>query len=522
MKKIALILLVLSITFLLFKSPMEKKKLSLQKLTFNLQEGDPPTLHPHKGVDLRSRCLFLALYEPLTRRQPDGSIELAAAQKVEIDSSQTVYTFHLRPHQWSNGEPVTSHHYADAWKYALSPFSCCIRSDLFYTIKNGEKVKKGELPINAVKISTPDEKTLVVELENPIPYFLDLAATSFFSPLYQANDQEPTFGNGPFVVDEWNHDQKLVFHQNPFYWDRASVNLEEICFTMVKDPSTALEMYKNSEIDLVGDPFSPLPFDSIPSFLETKELKSKLISRIFYLLLNTNSYPLQNKSLRKALAFSIDRDELTEHVFLGEVPSISHLPKPLSLLDAKELKQHQEEPAQLFDQALKELNLTRETFPKLVLNYARLSGQNSLVQFVQDQWRHKLGIEVELVCTDWNTHAGDLRKKNYQIGTIHLTTLFQDPMFFFDLFRDKSDFCNYAGWEDLRFRSLLDSSKRSIDKHCRIALLEQAERLLMEEMPVIPIFTQNLQYLLRKDVHLAISDLGIYDFKRAKVLSKEN
>jgi oligopeptide transport system substrate-binding protein len=286
---------------------------------------------------------------------------------------------------------------------------------------------------------------------------------------------------------------------------------------MVKNPMTALSMYEQGDLDLIGDPFSSLPFDVIPKLMESKKLKSKLISRIFYLLLNTNAYPLHSKPLRRALALSIDRNILTQHLFHGEFPSLSHLPKTLSMLDEKELNYEEKSIAGLFEEALLDLQLTRETFPKIVLKYANLSGQKSLAQFIQEQWAKKLGIQVDIECSDWNTHSANLRQKKYQIGTIHLTTLYQDPMFYFDLFRDKAALCNYSGWENANFRALLDKSEKTHDKTNRRLLLQEAERLLADEMPVIPVFTQNLQYLAQDKVELVISDLGIYDFKGTRI-----
>ena len=124
---------------------VKRRQLFSKTITLNLQEGDPPSLNPYVGVDLRSRCLYLHLYEPLMRRGQEGDLELAAAQAVEVDETQTKYTFHIRPHRWSNGESVTAHHFEKAWKYALRPGSHVFRADLFYPIKNAERVKKGEL-----------------------------------------------------------------------------------------------------------------------------------------------------------------------------------------------------------------------------------------------------------------------------------------------------------------------------------------------------------------------------------------
>ncbi len=201
-----------------------------KKIRINLQEGDPPSLNPYVGVDLRSRCLFLTLFEPLMRRNEKGEIVPASAESFNVDSTKTVYTFYMRPTFWSNGEPVTSYDFEKTWKYALTPGTFCFRVDLFYPIKNAEKVKKGKLPFEALGISAPDPKTLVVTLEHPTPYFLDLMATSFFSPLYTLSDTNPTVFNGPFIVKEHIPDQRLVFKKNPWYWDLENIDLDEICF----------------------------------------------------------------------------------------------------------------------------------------------------------------------------------------------------------------------------------------------------------------------------------------------------
>lgn len=488
-----------------------------KKLTVNLQEGDPPSLNPYIGVDLRSRCLFLTLFEPLMRRNSQGQLELAAAEKVDIDPSQTIYTFHIRSHHWSNGEPVLSQHFENAWKYALTPNSSCFRADLFYCIKNAEKVKKGILPTEKLGVRSPDTKTLIVELEHPTPYFLDLVATSFFSPLYSPSSDEPCYFNGPFVPKERIHDEKLVFQKNPIYWDKDRINLEQICFLMVRDPMTALAMYEKGELDLVGDPFSPLPFDVIPSLESSPQLHTKLISRIFYLLLNTERFPLGNKSIRKALAFSIDRDQLAKHLFFGELPSFSSVPKTLSSIEENAFESKKCDAVLLFEKALEELHLTRESFPQITLSYAELSGQKKLAEFIQEQWKKNLGIEIKLECSEWNVHMGKIRRDGYQIGTLHLTTLYQDPMFYFDLFKDKASLCNYCKWENPRFRHLLELSETTLDNQERQKYLHEAEWMLFEEMPVIGLFTQNLQYLIKDHVDLQITDLGIYDFKNSHI-----
>lgn len=513
--KIFNLILVLCLTVCL-ASCQKQPQNTLRTLTLNLQEGDPPSLNPYVGVDLRSRCLYLNLFEPLMRRQADGSLEYAAASHVDIDPSQTIYTFTIRPHRWSNGEEVTSHHFENAWKYALTPLSRCYRADLFYPIKNAEKIKKGELPLAALGVTCLDNQTLKIELEHPTPYFLDLTASSFFSPLFHAGDEEPSCFNGPYTVDIKIPEQKLILKQNPYYWDKASLDYEQICFTMVRDPMTALAMFEKKELDLVGDPFSALPLEAIPSVENSGHLHHRLISRIFYLLINNTTYPLDNRNLRRALALSLDRKQIAEHLFLGETPTCSLLPRTLSSLEETVFECSDELALAYFEKALEELNITRETFPKIVFSYAELSGQKRLAEFVKEEWKKKLGIDIDIVCSEWNVHIHNLRNGKYTMGTLHLTTLYQDPMFYFDLFRERDSLCNYCHWEHPDFQNLIKELEQTTDNQRRKELLQEAELCLFEHMPAIALFTQNLQYLMQDHVKMAITDLGIYDFKTSK------
>lgn len=524
--KTKLLIAILLLIGLAFYGCQNKKSHKLphhKVLRFNFQEGDPPSLNPYVGVDLRSRCLFLALNEPLLRRDEKGDLTLAAAASYEISPDQKTYTFHIRPHLWSNQEPVTARHFENAWKLALDPSSPCIRADLFYPIKNAKKVKSGQLPPDALGIYSPDSQTLIVELDSPTPYFLELVATSFFLPLYTPTLDEPRYFNGPFLVEEHIPEEKLMLCKNSLYWDEGSVNIDRLHFMMIRDPMTALELFQKNELDIVGDPFSTIPFDVVPTLAAKNELESKVISRIFYLLLNTETFPLNNRHIRKALSLSIDRDAFTKHVFFGQEKTFSLLPQPLSMLNASEvLTYSQESSVDIFEKALEEIKLTRKTFPALTLCYAELSGMKKMAEFVQQRWKEVLGIEVKLKCSEWNVHAADLRSHNFEIGALHLTTLFQDPIFYFDLFRDKSSRSNYCCWESPNFQNLLNLSEKAHTAVERHEYLKLAERLLMEEVPAIPIFTQNFQYLKQKNVSISLVDLGIYDLKKADKTKEES
>lgn len=121
---------------------------SQRPLRLNFQEGDPLSLHPHLGIDLRCRAIERLLFEGMTRVNREGECQLAAAEQVSVSPDQLTYTFTLRPHHWSNGENVTAEHFAQAWKDAIRPDSLCMRSDLFYIIKNAKPARLGEVSLD--------------------------------------------------------------------------------------------------------------------------------------------------------------------------------------------------------------------------------------------------------------------------------------------------------------------------------------------------------------------------------------
>ena len=140
--------------------------------TINFQEGDFPSLNPQIAIDQRCRCLGMALFEGLTRLNADGEPEPAAAREIRCSSSNTIYTFILRKHHWSTGEEVTAFDFEQSWKRAIAPHSYCLRSDLFFIIKNAKEAHLGIKSIDQVKIKAINAKTLIVELEYPAFYFL--------------------------------------------------------------------------------------------------------------------------------------------------------------------------------------------------------------------------------------------------------------------------------------------------------------------------------------------------------------
>lgn len=486
-------------------------------------QGDISSLNPHTGIDLQCRIFQKALFEGLTRINPEGVSELAGAECVEISPCQTIYTFTLRPMLWSNGEKVTAFHFEESWRRALSPKSDCLRSDLFYPIKNAKKVKKGQLPLSELGFYAADSQTFVVELEHPTPYFLNLISSPLFSALYDESSF-PEHINGPFKIAAFESQRMLVLEKNPLYWDAPSINLDRIEVSLVSDPNTALLMYEKGELDWIGHPFTLLPHDAIDRFAKSHEFSSKPISAVYWLCLNTQSFPLNSAKLRRALSVALNRQDLAQHVMPGEIPSKSAIPITLSLHGVDEIYRDSDfkEANRLFQEALVELNLKKEEFPALKFSHSDVPGQKKLAEAIQQQWEQTLGIKVELTGHEWNVFFSNLGERQYQIGGCNWFSAFHDPICTLEFFKDRTHRYNAPQWESAEYQNLLELADKEIDPERRRQHLKDAEAILFQEMPIIPLCTINTKYLKTPSVKgLFISDLGHADFKWAEMVPKE-
>lgn len=481
----------------------------------NLQT-EPSSLHPHTGWDLLCRTLQKAVFENLTRLTPQGSVELAAAKSVEISPSQTVYTFTLREALWSDGSKVTASHFERAWKEAIAPQGTCLRPDLFYCIKNAERARKGEVPLTEVGVAATDPHTLVVTLEHPTPYFLELISNGIFAPL-ATHCIEPSIFNGPFALLTWKEQKRIVLKRNIHYWDAASVKLEEIHCSMVNDPHTALLMFEQGEIDWAGSPFIRLPQDALESLDKQGKLSSQPISAIFWLCCNTEHFPLNSVKIRKALAYSVERSEMAEHVVYGETVSHSIIPPALSLTDDHMLFADDLSLARrLLDEGLEELHTTKEALPPLILTHSDIPEQKKIAQTLAERWTKTLGIAVTLKGCEWNCFFSNLRSGNYDVGGCIWYSIFNDPIYALDFFKERRNTYNVPRWENVHYKQLLDLANTETDPHIRKEHLRQAELILLNEMPIIPLYAANFRYLVSNRLKgVFLSPLGYVDFKWA-------
>jgi oligopeptide transport system substrate-binding protein len=512
MKKMMMMLVLLLTIIGCGKAPVKQ----WDKLHLNFQEGDLPSLHPHELVIyLRGLSIAKALFEPLTRISAEGKVELAGAEKVELSEDQLHYTFTLRENHWSDGSLVSAHHFEKAWKAALAPLSSCSRADLLYPLENAVEAKKGICSIDLVGVHAIDDKTLKVDLAFPSPHFLELVAQAITAPLVDPDNKENILFNGPFMVDLWKKGSVLRLKPNPYYWDREHITLKQIDISFIEDINTAYTLYEKGEIDWMGVPFCPLSAELILRLKENNLLKSHPIGRSFWVFLNTKDPLLASPSIRKALSFALDRKAITSHVLIGGNPSLK--PLSLGLLPLKpgqKIEENLEKAKSAFEKGLAELGLNRATCPPLEISYSQQAMRKQLAEYLQETWHNVLGIEVKLKSVEWNVLRSNLEKGLFAVSMAYEGAFYKDPLELLERYTSDTP-SNFSQWINPSFVKKIQVAKYETDDQRRLYLLSEAEEILLEQMPFIPICSDCVLFTHPPEMKgYVIDSIGALDLSR--------
>lgn len=507
------------VLFLAFVGCQKTEKKQTQVLKINFQEGDLPSLHPHELViHLRGLSISKALFEPLTRTNAEGEIVLAAAEAIDLSDDQLRYTFYLRHNNWSDGTPVTASHYEKAWKAALSPKSTCSRADLLYPILNAEAAKKGEVALDAVGVKAIDDHILQVDLAYPNPHFLELTAQAITFPIYTHTEKEPTVFNGPFIVDEWKKSSHLSLKPNPEYWDRKNIALNKIEISFIEDINTAYSLFEKGDIDWIGVPFCPLSAEIIAHEKMKKRLKSQPIGRSFWIFLNTEEPLLASSTIRKALSLAVDRSAITDHILIGGCPSFKPLSaKLLPRTSDSTIQENAEQAKSEFETGLLELGLDRKSCPPLEISYSQQSMRKQLAEYLQETWHRVLGIEVRLKSVEWNVLRSNLEKGLFNISMAYEGAYYNDALELLERYTSDNP-SNFSRWIYPPFSQTVHQAKYEKDHELRNHLLSEAEKILLDQMPIIPICSDCVLFSHSPKMRgYVIDSLGTLDVSRIRL-----
>lgn len=502
--------------------PAASQIAATQEMRVNVSSGEPNTIDPGLAEDIPSMSIARAAFDGLLRLDVDGKIKEAVAEKYEVSADGLTYTFHLRDSKWSNGDPVTAHDFEYAWKRVLDPKTASSYAYQLYYLKNGEKASKKEASLDQVGVKATDDKTLVVTLENPTPFFPQLLASVTYFPVNKkvvetspkwAGDPATYVGNGPFVLKTWEHKSQITFAKNDTYWDKERVKLDKLTFNMIEDANTELAMFDKGDLDLAGSPLGDLPLDAMSALQDSGKLKSQATAGTYWYIFNTTKPPFTNKKIRQAFSYAVNRKEIADNVVqFKSTPATGILPTTMALNPDGYFKDGDVETAKkLLAEGMKELGITK--LPDITINYSTNETHQRIATVIQDQWRKAFGIDVKLKNMENKVHREEMKLGNFQIGRASWIADFNDPLNFLEVFKGG---LNTSKWVNQKYLDLLAQSSKEKDEAKRNELMKQADQIVMDEMPALPIYYYTYAWVQQDSVKdIVIDALGFIDFKYA-------
>ncbi|OUQ86142.1 ABC transporter substrate-binding protein [Brevibacillus brevis] len=493
-----------------------------QTMQVNLNSGEPSTIDPGLAEDIPSMSVARAAFDGLLRLNEKGELKEAVAEKYEVSADGLTYTFHLRESKWTNGDPVTAHDFEYAWKRVLDPKTASGYAYQMYYLKNGQAFNANKAKAEDVGVKATDDKTLVVTLENPAPFFPGLVASVTYFPVNKkavegnkewASKPETYISNGPFSLKNWEHKSKIEFGKSDSYWDKDAVKLSKLTLNMIEDANTELSMFEKGDLDWAGSPLGDLPLDALDALKESGKMQSQATAGTYWYIFNTKQKPFDNKKIRQAFATAVNRQEISDNVVpYKSTPATGILPPTMALTPEGYIKDGDVETAKtLLAEGMKEAGI--KELPPITIAYNTSEVNSRIATVIQDQWRKAFGIEVKLVNKENKVHREDMKQGNFTIGRGSWIGDFNDPINFLEVFKGG---LNTSKWENKEFLNLLAQSAKEGDVAKRKEILKKAEQIVMDEMPALPIYYFTYAWVKQDSVKDVVVDaLGFIDFKYA-------
>ena len=504
----------------------------------NLTEGDEiPTMDVSMSSDTISANILGQTMEGLVHLDKDGNPAPGVATSWEISPDGLTYTFKLRDNAfWSNGDKVTAKDFEFSWKRTLDPATKSEYAFMMSWLAGGADFNAGKGSRDAVGVKAIDDTTLEVKIDVPRPYFLTSMAFPTFYPQNQkaVEQHKDKYGgefdtqvyNGPFKMTAWTHDQSWTLEKNDKYWDAENVKLQKVTYQVVKDSNAALNLYESNQVDRVG-----LVREQIDLYKDSPDKTTALRPGSFYLMFNNKNKAFANKKIRQALTYAIDKQQFVDVTLNnGSMPATSLTPKGTSdtmggdytapLGDAIKAKENESKAKQLLAEGLKEIGETK--LPKIVFTNDDGSSARKMGEFVQEQWRQKLGIEVEIENVPFKIRLQKTHQRSFDVLFGGWNPDYDDAMTYLEMWVTNGDY-NDTQWSNAKYDELIKAATTETDNKKRIQNMQDAEKILMEELPIAPIYWPGSTTLSRPYVKgwVVRKTSPAYDLKYTYIQGKE-
>lgn len=466
--------------------------------------SEPQDLDPQTITGVPEHKIVMALFEGLVSEDPKDLHPVPGlAEKWDISPDGKIYTFHLRADaKWSNGERITTADVIDSYRRMLSPRLAAEYAYLIYNFVVGAKdyYLGKSTDFSTVGFKAIDERTLQVTLLNPTPYLIKIIASHVswmpvpvnvitrFGGLDQKRSAWTRMGNlvgsGPFQLKEWLPNQRIVVTRNPHYWDARTVKLDEIHFLPTDDISTDERNFRTGQVHMTNE----LPNSKIDAYRKNhpESLRIDPYLGVYFYRCNVARPPLNDKRVRQALAYAIDRESIVRNVTRGEQQPAYAVSYPgtagytpvakLSgtLADAKRLLTEAGYP-------------DGKGMPPIELLYNTSENHRAIAEAIQQMWRKNLGINLQMVNQEWKVYLDMQHTKNYMLQRAGWIADYVDPHVFLDMWETDNG-NNDTNWSHPEYDRLLHAALAAKNQSERYEIYQKMDAILVDELPVIPIY----------------------------------
>lgn len=477
--------------------------------------SEPQGLDPQVVTGVPENHIVSSLFEGLTTKNPwNLEPEPGVAMSWDISEDGKVYTFHLNPEaKWSNGEVITASDFVWSWNRALHPKMGNQYSYMLFPVEGAEAYAKRETEdFNDVGVKAIDDHTLEVTLIASTPYFLQLLDHYSTYPVHpetilkhgEMYDRytkwtrpENMVGNGAFVLDEWLLNRRVSVKKSETYWDRDTVKLNGVIFYPTENIVSEERMFRVDQLHYTQE----VPLDKLPVYKakENSPLRLSPYLGSYFYLFNTEQAPVDDVRVRKALAMSIDRDKLIRTVLHGiYTPSYSITPPGTMGYNPPKLFDYDPEQAR---QLLAEAGYPNgEGWPGVEVIYNTSENHRKIAVALQQMWKDELNINITISNQEWKVYLDSIDTMNYAIARRGWIGDYVDANNFLDMYLTGGGNNNTGFAEPAYDEMIARLAPRAKTQEERYKIFYEAETMLMEQMPILPIYTYSSKHLLHPSV----------------------
>jgi oligopeptide transport system substrate-binding protein len=465
--------------------------------------SEPLSLDPHKTQGTWESRIVSDLMVGLTDNDAAGNVIPGMAERWETSEDGRTWTFYLREAQWSDGEPVTADDFVFAFRRILDPSTAAEYASLLYFIEGAQPVNTGEAAPETLGVRAISPRVLEVNLEHPAPYILQLAKhqTMFPVPKHMVEElgdawsrPESYVSNGPYQLVSWRLGDKVVAERNPYFWDAEEVCIDRVSYYPTDDRAQAERQVRSGELDM----HSPIPPNRVPYLRERASMGDYVHSYTYlgngYLPINTQAENMDDPRVRKALTMAVDREFITEGVFMdtGYEPAYTFVPPGVNHyepIDPPEwaswsLEERRKEARRL----LAEAGFNEDNPLKVEIKHRALEA-SAMMSSIQNDWR-QIGVQTTLRGAETQIAYQYFRLKDFQIGDAGWIADYNDAMSFLYLMDSATGAMNYGAYNNPRYDELLRLANNEPDEDQREQYMREAEEIMMADNPVIPLYYQ--------------------------------